>query len=125
VRLVDAAGNASPWAALDVARSIAGATVQFDPPLGPSPLTASRLSGARTVTIRGRTDPSVAGYDVELDAIGTSTSTRVPIAPDGTFVVSWSPPRREEYPLILQVPVEPPHDGIPLRVQEFEGFVRW
>jgi hypothetical protein len=125
VRLVDAAGNASPWAPLDVARSIPGAAVQFDPPLGPSPLTAPQLTGARTVTIRGRTDPALAGEEVELDAIGTSTSPRVPIAADGTFVMSWSPPRRDEYRLILQVPVEPPHDGLPYRYQEFEGFVRW
>jgi hypothetical protein len=127
IRLVDAAGNASPWTPLDLSRRIPAARVSFDPPLTVEPRTAPRLSGPPAVTIHGWTNPAFAGLPlVRLDVIGTLSSTQqITIAPDGSFSAVWTPPARDGYELQLRLPVERLPDGINFRYEEFAGFVRW
>ena len=63
VRLVNAAGNASAPAVVDLAGapSAAAATVTFDPPLGPCEARATPVAAGRAVTVSGVTDPSLEG----------------------------------------------------------------
>ena len=125
VRLVDAAGNASSWVALDLARVAPAARLAFDPLLGPDDAAATRLSGSRVMTITGATDPAFAGLPVQFDVIGESEARLVTIGPDGTFTTSWAPAARGGYRLILKVPVERLPDQINLRYETFDGYARW
>jgi hypothetical protein len=127
IRLVDAAGNASPWTPLDLSRRAPAARVSFDPPLAVEPRTAPRLPGPPAVTIRGWTNPAFAGLSlVGLEVIGRlSSQQQITIAPDGSFSAVWTPPARDGYELKLRVPVERLPDGINFRYEEFGGHVRW
>ena len=63
VRLVDAAGNASPWTPLDLAHR-GRRDRHLRPAARRMPLSAPRLTGPTRVTISGRTDPALAGSEV-------------------------------------------------------------
>ena len=86
VRALDAAGNASPWAdvALAAVPARAGATVSWDPGLGPFDAAATLLSAGQVVTVRGRTDPALAGAFVYFEAIGSALEApEIQVAPTG------------------------------------------
>ena len=126
LRLVDAAGNASAPAVLDLNSLLAhaGATVSFDPGLGADQTRATQLPSGRTITVSGMTDPQFAGLSVTLDILGTATSLELPIGPDGAFSGSWTPPAPGKYQVIAEVPVERVPGSIELRRERFAGWVR-
>jgi hypothetical protein len=127
-RLVDAAGNASAWVAVDLAAapSSAAATVTWSPPLGVAAASATPLGPGRSVTISGTTDPALAGIGfVRFEAIGEGgTPADLPIAPDGSFSTTWTAPDPGLYILRVRVPVEREADGLTFRTQVVEGHVR-
>ena len=93
LRLVDAAGNASAPASIDLQAlpAQAGATVSFDPVPAADETRATQLPAGQPVMVSGVTDPSFAGLTWTLEIIGTATSLDLPIGPDGTFSGSWTP----------------------------------
>ena len=125
IRLVDAAGNASPWTPLDLSRRVPTATVSFSPSLAPDGRSATRLTGSRTVTISGQTDPSFAGLSMDIDVAGEATRYPVTIGPGGTFSMVWAPKARGQYRIDVHPPVERMPDGFNLRRELHEGYVRW
>ena len=126
VRLVDAAGNASAPAAIDLATlpGAAAATVGFDPPLGAYAARATQLPGGQAVTVSGVTDPTFAGLTWDLEVIGTATRLTLPIGPGGVFSGTWTPSGPGVYTVVARVPVERIAGGVELRVQTVEGWVR-
>ncbi len=126
VRLVDAAGNASAPAVVDLAGapSAAAATVAFDPPLGPYEARATPVAAGRAVTVSGVTDPSLEGLTWRLDVIGTQVSADLPIGPGGALSGSWTPTEPGLYKVVAQVPVERIPGSFELRRQTVEGWVR-
>ncbi len=126
VRLVDAAGNASAPAALDL-RALPGAaaaTVGFDPPLGSYPGRATPVARGRSVTVGGVTDPSFAGLSWRLEVIGTQIALDLTIGPGGALAGSWTPTEPGLYKVVAEVPVERIPGSIELRRQRFEGWLR-
>ena len=127
VRLRDAAGNPSAPIDVDLVTigSRPGATVSWDPPLSPAPLTATALRAGQVVTMSGRTDPALAGAFVDFEAIGTDApSPEIRVAPDGTFSTTWSAPEAGGYILRAHVPVGRAANGIDYVTQTFEGHLR-
>ena len=125
IRLVDAAGNASPWAPLDLSRRVPSASVAYSPALGLDERSAPRLSGARTVTVRGRTDPAFAGLTVDFFGTGEPAVRLLPIARDGSFSTVWTPRTRGQHMVELHVPVERQPDGFNLRYENHMRHLRW
>jgi hypothetical protein len=127
VRLVDAAGNASAPADVDLAAtpSRSGAVVTWDPPLSPGQLTATPLHAGQVVTVSGRADPAFAGLPVQFEAIGTSESfPGLVVGPDGTFSLTWRAPRPGLFTLRVEPPVARAPNGIDLVRETFEGHLR-
>jgi hypothetical protein len=128
VRLIDAAGNASTWAGLDLGavQSTAAATVAWSPPLGVAAASATPLATGQSVTVTGTTDPAFAGIGfVRFEAIGEhGTPADLPIAPDGSFSTTWTAPAPGLYILRVRVPVAREGDGLTFRSQVVEGHVR-
>ena len=125
-RLVDAAGNASAPAAIDLGTlpGAAAATIGFDPPLGAFAARATPLPGGRPVTVSGVTDPSFAGLTWDLEIVGTATRLTLPIGPGGAFSGTWTPSEPGVYTVVARVPVERTPGGVELRLQTVEGWVR-
>ena len=127
VRALDAAGNASPWAevALATVPARAGATVSWDPGLGPFDAAATLLSAGQAVTVRGRTDPALAGAFVYFEAIGSALEQpEIQVGADGTFAATWTAPRSGLFTLRVRVPVARAANGIDYRLERFQGWVR-
>lgn len=128
VRLIDAAGNASAWAGLDLGalQSTAAATVAWSPPVGVAAASATSLAAGQSVTVTGTTDPAFAGTGfVRFEAIGEhGTPADLPIAPDGSFSTTWTAPAPGLYILRVRVPVAREGDGLRFRTQVVEGHVR-
>ncbi len=126
VRLVDAAGNTSAPASLDL-RALpahAGATASFDPAPAKDETRATQLPAGRTVTVSGVTDPSFAGLSWHLEILGTATTFDPEIGPGGTFSGSWTASEPGVYKVIAEVPVERIPDSIELRSERFTAWVR-
>ena len=126
LRLVDAAGNTSAPASLDLQDLPAhtGATVSFDPAPAADETRATQLPAGQPVTVRGVTDPSFTGLAWTLEIIGTATSLDLPIEPGGTFSGSWTPTAPGLYKVIAEVPVERIPDSIEMRRERFVAWVR-
>jgi hypothetical protein len=126
LRLVDAAGNASAPAAIDLQAlpAHAGATISFDPPPAADPTRATQLPAGRPVVVSGVTEPGFAGLTWTLNVIGTTTSLDLPIGPGGVFSGSWTPTAPGLYKVIAEVPVERIPGSIELRRERFVGWVR-
>jgi len=126
VRLVDAAGNVSAPASIDLGGlpAQAGATVSFDPAPAKDETRATQLPAGRPVTVSGVTDPSLAGLSWHLEIIGTATSLDLQIGPDGTFWGSWTASAPGLYQVVAEVPVERIPDSIELRRERFTAWVR-
>jgi hypothetical protein len=126
VRLVDAAGNASPPVAAVPAATVLAASIGSSPAAGSGPATAVPVAAGQSVTISGSTDPALAGYPGRFEAIGNTNPGRfdVPIGTDGRFSFTWTPPEAGLYILQVRVPVERLPDGINFRMQSWEGHFR-
>ena len=126
LRLVDAAGNASAPASLDLQAlpAHAGATVGFDPAPAAFETRATQLPAGRPVTVSGVTDPSFEGLSWRLEVIGTAASQDLTIGPGGTFSGSWTPSAPGLYKVIAEVPVERIPASIELRSERFVAWVR-
>jgi hypothetical protein len=127
MRLVDAAGNASPWVDLVLATLPVrqGAIVTWSPALGGSDATATPLAAGQSVTVSGRTDPALAGALVDFEAVGTADpSPELRVAADGTFAHSWTAPEAGLYTLRVRVPVGRAANGFDYLTQVVDGHVR-
>ena len=126
VRAVDAAGNASAWAAVDLAAvpSRAGATVAYAPAAGPFAAVAPSLAAGTGVTLSGRTAPALAGAPVELEVVGSSEAPTTIVAPDGTFRFAWTAPEPGLFLLRVRIPVARAVNGFDLVRETYEGWYR-
>jgi hypothetical protein len=126
LRLLDAAGNTSAPASIDLQGlpAHAGATVSFDPAPVADQTRATQLPAGRPVTVSGVTDPSFAGLVWTLRIVGSATSLNLPIEPDGTFSGSWTPSAPGLYKVVAEVPIERIPDSIDLRRERFVAWVR-
>ena len=94
IRLVDAAGNASPWTPLDLSRRVRA------PPSPSAGARASTSARLRACPARGRS-PSAAAPIPPSQALRSTSSgpgsgrAAVAIAPDGTFSTVWTPRTRD------------------------------
>ena len=127
VWLVDAAGNASPPVAVDLAAaaSASGATIDSSPAAGSAPAASVQLADGQTVTVSGATDPAFAGqfatFQAHTAGAEETDASRVTIGADGRFSITWTPPEAGRYDLTVRVPVEPRPDNPNPRIQSWHG----
>ena len=128
--LVDAAGNASPPVAVDLAAaaSASGATIDSSPAAGLAPAASVQLADGQTVTVSGATDPAFAGqfatFQAHTAGAEETAAARLTIGADGRFSITWTPPEAGRYDLTVRVPVEHPPGQLNPRMQTWRGHFR-